>query len=135
MLGCAIDGPSAAATGRLASRLFFRIELTEGKGRAPLSSARPQARPRPGAPPDPKRPAPGSREPVAAIALEQPDDADAGAEALLRVSTLAHDELDQGGGIASDLAGLPPDPLRRPIGITAMARRHVLAHRGMPPVG
>jgi len=43
MLGCAIDGPSAAGAGRLASRLFFRIELTEVKERAPISSARPQA--------------------------------------------------------------------------------------------
>src|SRR5271165_4900033 len=36
MLGCAIDGPSAAGAGRLASRLFFRIELTEVKERAPI---------------------------------------------------------------------------------------------------
>ena len=40
MLEWAIGGPSAAGAGRLASRLFFRIELTEVKERAPISSAR-----------------------------------------------------------------------------------------------
>jgi len=52
--------------GRLASRLFFRIELTEVKERAPISSAR----------------LPGCLQPVAAIALDQPDDADRGPEIL-----------------------------------------------------
>jgi hypothetical protein len=31
MLECAIGGPSAAGAGRLASRLFFRIELMCGE--------------------------------------------------------------------------------------------------------
>ena len=118
MLECAIGGPSAAGAGRLASRLFFRIELTEVKERAPISSARLQA----------------GLQSVAAIALDQSDDADRGPESLLRVRALAHDGLDQRRGIAPDLAGLPSDPLRRPVGVAPMAARHVLTHRGVPPV-
>jgi hypothetical protein len=45
--------------------------------------------------PDLQRPAAGHLEPLAAIGLGQPQDADAGAEALLRVSALAQDDLDQ----------------------------------------
>src|SRR5439155_21493047 len=79
-------------------------------------------------------PSAGRLQPVTTIALDQPDDADGGAEALLGVSALAHDDLDERCGIAPDLAGLPPDPLWRPVGVAPVARRHVLAHRGMPPV-
>ena len=42
---------------------------------------------------------------------------------------LAQDDLDQRRGVAADLAGLPLDPLRRPVGVALVARRHVLAHR------
>src|SRR5260370_865618 len=66
-----------------------------------------------GARADLQRPAAGCLQPVAAIALDQPDDADRGPESLLRVRALAHDDLDQRRGIAPDLAGLPSDPLRR----------------------
>src|SRR6202795_1999793 len=83
---------------------------------------------------DPQRPAAGRLQPVTAIALDQPDDADRGPESLLWVRALAHDGLDQRRGIAPDLAGLSPDPLRRPVGIAPMAARHVLTHRGVPPV-
>ena len=38
----------------------------------------------------------GCFQPVAAIALDQTDDADRGPESLLRVRALAHDGLDQG---------------------------------------
>src|SRR5258708_2091659 len=82
-----------------------------------------------------QRPTTSRLETVAAITLEQPDDADRGPESLLRVRALAHDDLDQRRGIAPDLAGLPLDPLWRPIGVALMAARHVLAHRGVPPVG
>src|SRR5215470_8432458 len=115
MLECSMVGPSAAGAGRLASRLFLRIELTEVKERAPISSA-------------------GGLQPIRAIALGQAEDADGGAKALLGVRALAHDDLDQRSGVASDLAGLAGDPLRCPIGVAAMARRHVVANRGMPPV-
>jgi hypothetical protein len=39
----AIAGPSAAGAGRLPSRLFLRIELTEVKERAPIANARSHA--------------------------------------------------------------------------------------------
>src|ERR1700676_1165215 len=84
-----------------------------------------------GARPDLQGPAAGCLQPVAAIALDQTDDADRGPESLLRVRALAHDGLDQHGGIAPDLAGLPSDPFRRPVGIAPMAARHVLTHRGV----
>src|ERR1700674_5814849 len=87
-----------------------------------------------GARADLQRPAASRLQPVAAIALDQPDDADRGAEALLGVRALAHDDLDQRRGIAPDLARLPPDPLRRPVGIASVAAWHVLANRGVAPV-
>ena len=40
---------------------------------------------------------------------------------------LAQDDLDQRRGVAANLAGLPPEALRRPVGVTPVARRHVLA--------
>src|SRR5215468_8888131 len=75
-----------------------------------------------GARADLQRPAAGGVQPITAIALGQAEDADRGAKALLGVRALAHDDLDQRGGVASDLAGFAGDPLRCPIGITAMAR-------------
>src|SRR4029077_6244454 len=74
-----------------------------------------------GARADPQRPGARRLQPVAAIALDQPDDADRGPESLLRVRALAHDGFDQRRGIAPDLAGLPPDAFRRPVRIAPMA--------------
>src|ERR1700676_2922603 len=85
-----------------------------------------------GARADLQRPAAGCLQPVAAIALDQPDNAEPGPESLLRVRALAHDGLDQRRGIAPDLAGLPPDPLRRPVGIAPMASRRGLTYPGGP---
>jgi hypothetical protein len=62
-----------------------------------------------GARTDLERPAAGGLEPFAAIGLGQPQDADAGAEALFGLRTLAQDDLDQRRGVAADRAGLPPD--------------------------
>src|SRR5580693_8441450 len=56
---------------------------------------------------DLQRPAAGRLQPVEAMAPGQSDDADRGAEALLGVRALAHDDLNQRRGIAPDLAGLP----------------------------
>src|SRR4029077_11019457 len=83
---------------------------------------------------DLQRPAASRLQSVTTVALDQPDDADGGAESLLGVRTLAHDDLDERCGIAPDLAGLSPDPLWRPVGIAPMARWHVLAHGRVPPV-
>src|SRR3954452_4072163 len=78
---------------------------------------------------DLQRPAAGGLQPLGPVALEEPHDADAGAEALLGVSALAQDDLDHRRGLGADLAGLPRDPLWRPLCVALVARRHVLAHR------
>ena len=62
-----------------------------------------------GARTDLERAAASGFEPLAAIGLGEPQDADAGAEALLGVRALPQDDLDQRRGVAADLAGLPPE--------------------------
>ena len=42
---------------------------------------------------------------------------------------LGEDEFDERRRVAPDLAGLPPQALRRPVRVALVARRHVLAHR------
>src|SRR6185312_5112322 len=74
-------------------------------------------------------------EPFAAIAFGEPQDADAGAEALLGMRAFLQDDLDERRGVAPDLTGFPPQPLRRPVGIASMARGHVLAHRRLLAIG
>ena len=70
----------------------------------------------------------GGLQPLGAVALGQPQDAEAGAVALLGVGRLAQDDLDERGGARADLAGRRL-ALRRPLGVAPVARRHVLAHR------
>ena len=77
----------------------------------------------------------GGFEPLATEGLGVPQYADRGAEALLRVRPLAQDDLDECGGLGAGLAGLPLDPLRRPVGVALMARRHMLAHRRVLAIG
>src|ERR1700756_231383 len=88
-----------------------------------------------GARTDLERTTAGGFEPLAAISFGEPQDADAGAEALLGVGALPQDDLDEGRGVAPDLTGLPLHPLRCPGGIAPMARRHVLAYRRMLAIG
>src|SRR4030081_1761611 len=61
-------------------------------------------------------------------AVGVPEDADRGAEALLRMRLLAQDDLDQRRCLRPDLIRSALDALRRPVGIAPVARRHVLAH-------
>jgi len=61
-------------------------------------------------------------------------DAAAGAEALLGVSLLAQDDLDECGGVRADLGGLAHDARKRPVGIAPMARGPVLGQGGVPAV-
>ena len=74
-------------------------------------------------------------QPVATLGLGEPEDADAGAKALLGMAAFAQNEVDECGCGGSDLAGLPPEPLWRPVGITAMRTRHVGADRRVAPIG
>src|ERR1700676_2764935 len=52
---------------------------------------------------DLQRSAAGVLHPLGPVALDEPHDADAGAEALLRVGALAQDDLDQCRGLGADL--------------------------------
>jgi hypothetical protein len=62
------------------------------------------------------------------------DDAEAGAEAVLRVGPALEDQLAQRGGCWADRIGLVANALDRPIGVSPMARRHVFGGRGVPVV-
>ena len=48
---------------------------------------------------------------------------------MLGVRALTQDDLDQRRGVAANLAGLAAEALWRPVGVTPVARRHVVAHR------
>ena len=74
----------------------------------------------------------GGIDPLGAIALDQPENADRRAEALLGMRPRAQDDVDQGGGVGADLAGLAADALMRPVAVAPMRTRHVLGHGGRP---
>src|SRR5947207_3471503 len=70
-------------------------------------------------------------EPLAAERLGEVDDAEAGAEALLGVGPVLEDQRAQGGGCRADRSGVLADAVDGPVGVTAMAGRHVLRQRGV----
>src|SRR5580700_4100607 len=76
----------------------------------------------------------GGFEAIGAEWPSQPDDAEAGPEALLRVGPALQDQLAECGGSWADRSGLAANALDRPVGIAPMARRHVLGDRGVPVV-
>ena len=76
----------------------------------------------------------GRLQPGVAIGLGQPQDAEAGPEALLGMRLGAHDGLDQGGRSRPDLGGKGQHPRRRPAGVAPMRARHVLGRRRVPPL-
>src|ERR1700730_12248331 len=80
------------------------------------------------------RPRGGGFETIGAERPYQPDDAEAGPEALLRVGPALQDQLAERGGSWADRSGLAANALDRPVGIAPMARRHVLGDRGVPVV-
>ncbi len=84
-----------------------------------------------GAGADLQRPRAGGLQPVVAMCLCEADDPKAGAKALFRMGTLAQDHLNEGGGVGANPACLAPDPLRRPVGMSPVARRHMLTHGGV----
>src|SRR5262249_4706850 len=63
----------------------------------------------------------GRLHPLASKASREPHDAKAGAEALLGVSLLAQDDLDECAGVGPDLSGLAHEAPKRPVGIAPMA--------------
>ena len=60
-----------------------------------------------------------------AIALDQPEEAEAGAIALLRVRPVGEDGLDEGRGLGADGARPGREPGRRPLQVALMSFRHV----------
>src|SRR4030081_2697599 len=57
----------------------------------------------------------GVLDPGGAIALDQPEDSDAGAEPLLRMWPRAQDHIGQDDGVVADRGGLSADALMRPV--------------------
>ena len=76
-------------------------------------------------------PCTGCFEPLASVCLEVPQDADAGAKALLGRRPLAQDYGGERRRTWTDLAGLPLDALQRPVGEAPMARGHVIGQRAV----
>jgi len=77
----------------------------------------------------------GRLEALDAVVAGEPQDAEAGAEALLGMGPAAQDHVDQGGGVGSDRARLALDALVCPAGVAAMGTRHVLGHGGVAAAG
>src|SRR5689334_3788921 len=76
----------------------------------------------------------GRFHPLAGKAPYKLDDATAGAKALLGVSLLAQDDLDECDGVRADFGGLALDASNSPVGIAPMARGHVLGQGRVPAV-
>src|SRR5271154_3776208 len=66
---------------------------------------------------DLQRPTAGGLHPLGPVALDEPHDADAGAEALLGVRALAQDDSAKPGGFGADPTALRRPPLQLPIGV------------------
>src|SRR5438067_13911983 len=80
------------------------------------------------------RPRGGGFQAIGAEWAHQPHDAEAGAEPLLRVGPALQDQLAQRGGGWADRSGLAANALDGPVGVSPMARRHVLGHGGVPMI-
>ena len=80
------------------------------------------------------RPRGGGFEAIGAERSHQAHDAEAGTEALFGMRPALQDQLAQRGRSWADRSGLAADALDRPVGVTPMARRHVLGHSGVPMV-
>src|SRR3954447_10638031 len=81
-----------------------------------------------------KRQGPGARavQPLGAVSLAEPEDADAGPEPLLGMRARAQDHLEQRGCIVADGGGLAQDPLVCPIAVAPVRTRHVFGQRRRP---
>ncbi len=81
---------------------------------------------------DRQRPVAGGLKPLRAVAAGQPQDAEAGAEALLGVRSVAQDDVDEDGGGGSDAAGALAQHLRRRMLMESVAGSPWCAHRSAP---
>src|SRR5437016_4234906 len=69
------------------------------------------------------------------VLASEPQDAQAGPEALLGMGPAAQDHVDQGGGVRPNDGGLTLDTLVGPAGVAAVRARHVLGHGGVAAAG
>src|SRR3984885_12271131 len=74
----------------------------------------------------------GGIETLCAVALDEPENPDGGAEALLGMRTRAQDDVDQSVGVGADLGGGAANALMGPVAVAAMLTRHVLGDRRWP---
>ena len=77
---------------------------------------------------DIERPRRGRLDPVGAERLDQPHDAETGAEALFGMGSFFQDQIAKRRGRRPDRGGVAPDALDRPVGVAPMAGRHMLLH-------
>ncbi len=73
----------------------------------------------------------GGLERIAAVGPGEPENAEAGPEALLGMWLRSQDDIHEGGGVGADLLGFPADLGGRHAGVSAMAGGHVRGHRGV----
>ena len=76
----------------------------------------------------------GRLEGVAPMRPGEPDDAEAGTEALFGMRLRSQHQIHQGRGVGPDLLGLPADLCGRHAGVSPMAGRHVPGHGRVPAV-
>ena len=76
----------------------------------------------------------GGFESIGAERPRQPHDAEASAEALFGMGPALQDQIAERGGSWADRSGLAANAFDRPVGVSPMARRHVLGHGGVPMV-
>src|SRR6267378_3206590 len=72
----------------------------------------------------------GGIDPFGAIALDQAQDADAGAEALFGMRPRPQNHIDQNGDVAADRFGFAADALVRPVAIAPVRTGHVFGDGG-----
>src|SRR3954468_3105058 len=71
----------------------------------------------------------GGVDALLAVALDQPENADGGAEALFRMRSRPQDDVDQGVDVGADLGCFGTNTLMGPVAITTMRARHMLNNR------
>src|SRR5262245_24437212 len=76
----------------------------------------------------------GSLQPFAPVGRSEPQNAEAGTEALLGVRPLVEDEIAQGTGRRPDRRGVLADAADGPAGVAPMAGCHVLGDSRVPVV-
>ncbi len=77
----------------------------------------------------------GRFKPVRTMRFGQTDNPDAGSKTLFGVRALSQNNLNERRRAGADLASLPLEAFRRPVGVAPMRTGHVLAHRCVAAIG